>query len=38
MIIFAKVRISIDYKVFILLNVHPADISNANLPTAVEWK
>ena len=25
MIIFAKVRISIDYKIFILLNVHPAD-------------
>ena len=24
MIIFAKIRISIDYKVFILLNVHPA--------------
>jgi hypothetical protein len=24
MIIFAKIRLSIDYKVFILLNVHPA--------------
>ena len=25
MIIFTKIRISIDYKVFILLNVHPAE-------------
>ena len=27
MIIFAKIRLSIDYKVFILLNVHPAKIT-----------
>jgi hypothetical protein len=29
MIIFAKIRLSIDYKVFILLNVHPAENSEA---------
>ena len=28
MIIFTKIRISIDYKVFILLNVHPAEYTN----------
>ena len=28
MIIFTKIRISIDYKVFILLNVHPAEKVN----------
>ena len=32
MIIFAKIRISIDYKVFILLNVHPAKKQAAPFP------
>ena len=32
MIIFAKIRISVDYRIFILRNVHPARIS-AKIPT-----
>jgi len=32
MIIFAKIRLSIDYKVFILLNVHPAAKSDIFRP------
>ena len=37
MIIFAKIRISVDYRIFILRNVHTADNFNIGLLQVVAW-